>query len=138
MAVSLVDSFAADFKPEDFTDEYQEQLRTLIEAKLEQGETLDTEATFGEEGEEEGGKVLDLMEALRRQPALADHLPQHPVTRPDRRRRDRLLATDGEQDAGRIARRRRYRTGAQRGPGAGPRPAGRWRPGDRMISADRR
>ncbi|QTG81851.1 Ku protein [Arthrobacter crystallopoietes] len=66
MSAALVESFSSDFKPEDFTDEYQEQLRTLIEAKLEQGETLDTEATFGEEGEEEGGKVLDLMEALRR------------------------------------------------------------------------
>jgi DNA end-binding protein Ku len=66
MSAALVESFSSDFKPEDFMDEYQEQLRTLIEAKLEQGETLDTEATFGEEGEEEGGKVLDLMEALRR------------------------------------------------------------------------
>jgi DNA end-binding protein Ku len=66
MSAALVESFSSDFKAEDFTDEYQEQLRTLIEAKLEQGETLDTEATFGEEGEEEGGKVLDLMEALRR------------------------------------------------------------------------
>jgi DNA end-binding protein Ku len=66
MSAALVESFSSDFKPEDFTDEYQEQLRTLIEAKLEQGETLDTEATFGEEGEAEGGKVLDLMEALRR------------------------------------------------------------------------
>lgn len=66
MSAALVESFSSDFKPEDFTDEYQEQLRTLIEAKLEQSETLDTEATFGEEGEEEGGKVLDLMEALRR------------------------------------------------------------------------
>lgn len=66
MSAALVESFSSDFKPDEFTDEYQEQLRTLIEAKIEQGESLDTEATFGEEGEEEGGKVLDLMEALRR------------------------------------------------------------------------
>lgn len=66
MSAALVESFSSDFKPDEFTDEYQEQLRTLIEAKIEQGEALDTEATFGEEGEEEGGKVLDLMEALRR------------------------------------------------------------------------
>lgn len=66
MSAALVESFSSDFKPDEFADEYQEQLRTLIDAKIEQGESLDTEATFGEEGEEEGGKVLDLMEALRR------------------------------------------------------------------------
>jgi len=66
MSSALVDSFSSDFDPSGFTDEYQEQLRTLIEAKLEKGEALDTEQTFGEEAEDEGGKVLDLMEALRR------------------------------------------------------------------------
>jgi DNA end-binding protein Ku len=68
MALSLVDQFATDFAPEKFSDDYQEQLRTLIEAKLEQGDTIDTDETFGREpGEGEGGgEVLDLMEALRR------------------------------------------------------------------------
>jgi DNA end-binding protein Ku len=65
MSKQLVESFASDFTPEKFTDEYQEQLRTLVEAKLEQGDALDTEATFGRETEG-GGEVLDLMEALRR------------------------------------------------------------------------
>jgi DNA end-binding protein Ku len=65
MSRALVDSFASDFQPEKFTDEYQEQLKTLIEAKLEAGDSFDTEATFGRETEE-GGEVLDLMEALRR------------------------------------------------------------------------
>jgi DNA end-binding protein Ku len=68
MAMSLVDQFATDFAPEKFTDDYQEQLRTLIEAKLAKGDTMDTDETFGREpGEGEGGgEVLDLMEALRR------------------------------------------------------------------------
>lgn len=69
MAAALVESFASDFSPQDFTDEYQAQLRQLIEAKLEKGDAVDTEATFGREaaGEAEGGgEVLDLMEALRR------------------------------------------------------------------------
>jgi DNA end-binding protein Ku len=65
MSRQLVDSFASDFSPEKFSDDYQEQLRTLVEAKLEQGDALDTEATFGRETEG-GGEVLDLMEALRR------------------------------------------------------------------------
>ncbi|PJJ72577.1 DNA end-binding protein Ku [Diaminobutyricimonas aerilata] len=67
MSAALVKEFEADFEPEKFTDEYQEQLRELIEAKLEKGDALDTEATFGAPEEpEEGGEVLDLMEALRR------------------------------------------------------------------------
>jgi len=65
MSKQLVESFASDFSPEKFTDDYQEQLRTLVEAKLEQGDALDTEATFGRETEG-GGEVLDLMEALKR------------------------------------------------------------------------
>lgn len=68
MSSSLVESLSTDFTPEEFTDEYQLQLRQLVEAKLEQGDSVDTEATFGapaaEEGE--GAEVLDLMEALRR------------------------------------------------------------------------
>jgi len=66
MSKQLVESFASDFTPEKFTDEYQAQLRTLVEAKLEQGDALDTEATFGRAEGQGGGEVLDLMEALRR------------------------------------------------------------------------
>jgi DNA end-binding protein Ku len=68
LSSSLVDSFADDFTPEKFSDNYQDQLRKLIEAKLEQGDAVDTEATFGESAEEAGesGEVIDLMEALRR------------------------------------------------------------------------
>ena len=67
MSAALVDSLSDDFEPERFTDDYQEQLRILIDAKLEKGEAIDTETTFGEsEEEEEGGEVIDLMEALRK------------------------------------------------------------------------
>jgi DNA end-binding protein Ku len=67
MASQLVDSLAGNFDASQFTDDYQEQLRTLVEAKLEQGDALDTAATFGEQ-EEEGDKaeVIDLMDALQR------------------------------------------------------------------------
>ena len=68
MASSLIDNMSADFAPDKFSDEYQDQLRQLIAAKLEQGDALDTAATFGEEGDEKAdrGEVVDLMEALRR------------------------------------------------------------------------
>ncbi|MEL5990427.1 Ku protein [Microbacterium phosphatis] len=65
LSASLVESFASDFEPDQFVDEYQEELRTLIAAKLEKGDAIDTEATFGEQEEESGGEVIDLMAALR-------------------------------------------------------------------------
>ncbi len=67
MSAALVQEFEADFDPGKYADEYQEQLKQLIEAKLEKGEALDTEETFGARAAtEDGGEVLDLMEALRR------------------------------------------------------------------------
>jgi DNA end-binding protein Ku len=66
MSAALVESMASDFEPEQFTDDYQAQLRQLIEAKLEKGDALDTEETFGAEAEGGNGEVIDLMEALRR------------------------------------------------------------------------
>ncbi|RFA20356.1 Ku protein [Subtercola boreus] len=69
MSARLVDSYSADFDTSKFTDEYQVQLKELIDAKLAKGDSVDTDETFGEteekETEESGGEVLDLMEALR-------------------------------------------------------------------------
>ncbi|MDN3310671.1 Ku protein [Microbacterium oryzae] len=64
LSASLVESYSSDFDPEAFVDEYQQELRTLIQAKLEKGDAVDTEVTFGAD-EEKGGEVIDLMEALR-------------------------------------------------------------------------
>ena len=67
MAASLVENMSGDFDPASFTDDYQEQLRTLVAAKLEQGDALDTAKTFGEEGDgDDSADVIDLVEALRR------------------------------------------------------------------------
>ncbi len=67
MSAALVDQYSTDFTPEEFQDDYQLQLQALIEAKIEQGEELDTEATFGsEERGSDSGEVIDLMEALKR------------------------------------------------------------------------
>lgn len=43
MANQVVESMAADFHPEEFTDTYQEQLREMVEAKLAGGEAFATE-----------------------------------------------------------------------------------------------
>ena len=67
MSAALVESFAADFAPDAFNDDYQDELRALIEAKLKSGDAVDTETTRApDEDDGEGGEVLDLMEALRR------------------------------------------------------------------------
>jgi DNA end-binding protein Ku len=66
LSTQLIESLSSDFDPDQYADEYQQELRTLIAAKLEQGDAIDTAATFGEQPEkEEGGEVIDLMEALR-------------------------------------------------------------------------
>ena len=62
MAVSLVDSFAADFDPDEFVDEYRAELEQLIDAKLEGGEAFAQE----ESGTGEDAEVLDLLAALQR------------------------------------------------------------------------
>ncbi|MGV2950767.1 Ku protein [Glutamicibacter sp. AGC46] len=67
MSAALVDQYSSDFTPDEFQDDYQVQLQALIEAKIEQGEDLDTEATFGSQDQgSESGEVIDLMEALKR------------------------------------------------------------------------
>ncbi|MBL3687628.1 Ku protein [Leucobacter zeae] len=65
LSAALVKSFSSDFDPSGFHDEYQEQLRKLIDAKRKAGEALDTEETFGASSESGGGEVIDLMEALK-------------------------------------------------------------------------
>ena len=69
MSAQLIDSMSTDFAPDKFSDDYQDQLKQLIEAKLSEGDAVDTAATFGEEpedGDNGGGQVIDLVEALRR------------------------------------------------------------------------
>ena len=63
MASMLVDSFADDFRPEDYTDEYRVELQQLIDAKLEGGEAFPT-PEVAEEGED--AEVVDLLAALQR------------------------------------------------------------------------
>lgn len=67
LSAQLVEQLASDFTPEEFEDEYQIELRKLIDAKLKEGDTLDTAATFGEQEDdsEDDADVIDLMEALK-------------------------------------------------------------------------
>ena len=51
---------------EEFSDDYQVELRKLIDAKLEAGQSVDLEEAFPKREEETEGEVVDLMEALRK------------------------------------------------------------------------
>ena len=60
MARSLVDSMSGEFDPEQFTDNYREALQSVIDAKVEGREIVETE-----EAQPTAGNVVDLMSALR-------------------------------------------------------------------------
>ncbi|WP_035812771.1 Ku protein [Jiangella gansuensis] len=61
MAESYIDTLAGDFDPEEYHDEYREALLEVVNAKAEGQEVVTPP-----EAEPAEGKVVDLMEALRR------------------------------------------------------------------------
>jgi DNA end-binding protein Ku len=60
MASSLIDSMAADFQPDEFTDNYRAALQEVIDAKVEGREVVQPE-----EAEEAAPAAIDLMAALK-------------------------------------------------------------------------
>lgn len=63
MAASLVDSLSGDYDADEFSDEYRIAVETLIENKLQKGESEDVPAEPAASG---GGEVIDLLAALQR------------------------------------------------------------------------
>jgi DNA end-binding protein Ku len=60
LASQIIDSLASDWDPKRYHDTYTEQMRELIEAKAK-----GKEVTVEPDEEEQGAKVIDLMEALQ-------------------------------------------------------------------------
>ena len=60
LATDLIEALAADWKPEQYKDDYQENLQEVINSKL-KGETIELE----EEGRPMRAEVIDLAERLR-------------------------------------------------------------------------
>ncbi|WP_446666166.1 non-homologous end joining protein Ku [Flexivirga sp. B27] len=60
MAGMLVDSLSGDYDPEDYTDDYEQAVKAVVQAKLEGHEVQALP-----EQEDEGGEVLDLLAALQ-------------------------------------------------------------------------
>ena len=75
MAASLIDSMATDFDPEQYEDDYQVQLRQLIEAKA-TGGTAFPEAP---EEEAEDDEVADLLAALKASVKNREAQPERPA-----------------------------------------------------------
>jgi len=61
MANMLVESLAGDYVPDDYEDDYQVAVESLVKSKLEGGEVRDVPAP-----QETGGEVVDLLAALQR------------------------------------------------------------------------
>lgn len=77
LALNLVESLAAEFEPEKYTDSYRENLRKMIQAKVEGHSIVETPETHI-------APVIDIMEALkkslemRKPPAVAEELAEQP------------------------------------------------------------
>jgi DNA end-binding protein Ku len=74
LAKQLVESLVADFEPQKYHDEYQAQLRALIDAKL-KGQQVATVT------QPELAPVIDMMEALKKSLAARATAPQKPPAR---------------------------------------------------------
>jgi len=104
LADAVVSGLESDFTPEDYTDEYEAQLKALVTAKLERGESEPSPRAAAEEEEAgEGAEVVDLMDALRRS-----------VDKSRKKSRGRAKAASGTEEpapsAGTGARKRSSRT----------------------------
>ncbi|MEJ5912874.1 non-homologous end joining protein Ku [Pseudokineococcus sp. 1T1Z-3] len=71
MAASLVESLAADFDPDAFTDDYATAVAEMVEAKISAGEVSRPPAQDDADGEGGGAQVVDLLSALQRSVARA-------------------------------------------------------------------
>jgi DNA end-binding protein Ku len=73
MAGQVVDSMADDFNPDQFHDDYQEQLRQLVEAKLEGGEafTVDESPTELDETEDVSDLLAKLEASVKKRQSAA-------------------------------------------------------------------
>ncbi|HVP04661.1 MAG TPA: Ku protein [Dehalococcoidia bacterium] len=90
MAEALIDLLQADFKPEEYKDEYREALQQVIDAKLEGQEIAEPKAA-------RPAKVVDLMSALKASVAAAKKSRGAPAEeeeeeRPARRRKKAAAA----------------------------------------------
>lgn len=71
MAEQLVDQLSTDFRPDEFRDEYRDDLLAMIHRKAESGDMAAVAQPVPEAEEEAGGEVVDIMTLLKRSVARA-------------------------------------------------------------------
>ncbi|UQS16451.1 Ku protein [Pseudomonas sp. HS6] len=76
MAKRLVEDMSADWKPEDYTDEFEDKIMALVDKKAHEGKIEDVETVDGEE-ERKSADVIDLTELLKR--SLGGKSPAKPA-----------------------------------------------------------
>src|SRR5262245_26007547 len=91
MARELVDRMSGTFEPERYTDEYTAKLRETIETKIAGEETVQAPLLPAAEG----GRVVDLMDALRRSLARGGRAPARRAEASPARRRTSARASGG-------------------------------------------
>ena len=80
LALNLVDALSADFEPQKYSDNYRENLRKMIQAKIDGNSVVETPETHI-------APVIDIMEALkkslemRKPPAVAEEIAEQPKRR---------------------------------------------------------
>ncbi|PMW93141.1 Ku protein [Pseudomonas sp. FW215-R2] len=65
MAKRLVEDMSADWKPEDYTDAFEDKIMALVDKKAHEGKIEDVETVDGEE-DRKSADVIDLTELLKR------------------------------------------------------------------------
>jgi len=109
LARQVIGTFAGDLDLSEFTDEYQAELRRIIDAKVAGEEVVETEA-------DSPAKVVNLMEALRKSLDQVSASKKKPVKAPAKRaakatarRSSRAAASDGAVAAAAAPARKRRR-----------------------------
>jgi DNA end-binding protein Ku len=66
MARRLIEDMAGDWQPEEYRDQFQEQIMDLVEEKAQKGKIHEVEAVSGEAETRRSADVIDLTELLKR------------------------------------------------------------------------
>ena len=101
MATQLIDALAAEWNPEQYHDTYAEELKARIKAKGAGKRIVEEEPAV-----ESGGKVLDLMEALRNSVEAAKHpRKQSPAARKPATKKSTAKKSPAKRSSKKAARR---------------------------------
>ena len=127
MAEQVVDSMADDFNPDQFRDDYQEQLHELIEAKLEGGEAFPTEEQPAElDVTDDVSDLLAKLEAsVRKRRSESGSAKKAPAKKAARRHQPRSRRQGPAKKAASRSRRRCYVESDTRWPRSQRRPHSR-------------